>query len=95
MNNGHLASNEAEVDKFEGFTAFGSPLIITNNTIDITMNFNVRVAAAPWPQQEQTEYIWASELSAAMFTTTERKRSRGAKITKSVLLFYLLIMLLL
>ena len=30
--NGHLAANEAEVDKVEGFTAFGDPLIIRNNT---------------------------------------------------------------
>ena len=44
--NGHLAANEAEVDKQEGFTAFGNPLIITNNTIDITLNFNVSTAAA-------------------------------------------------
>ena len=75
--NGHLAANEAEVDKQEGFTAFGNPLIITNNTIDITLNFNVSTAAALATGGGDSIYMGAGAFSA-MFTTTERKRSRGA-----------------
>ena len=76
-NNGHLASNEGEVDKFEGFTTFGNPLIITNNTIDITMNFNVSVATSLASAGADKIYMGVGAF-AAMFTTTERKRSRGA-----------------
>jgi hypothetical protein len=75
--NGHLAANEAEVDKQEGFTAFGNPLIITNNTIDITMNFNVSVATSLASAGADKIYMGVGAF-AAMFTTTERKRSRGA-----------------
>ena len=78
--NGHLAANEAEVDKFEGFTAFGNPLIITNNTIDITLNFNVDTAAAVARSGEGDGIYLGVNAFSAMFTTKERvkRRRRGA-----------------
>lgn len=76
--NGHLAANEAEVDKVEGFTAFGDPLIIRNNTIDITMNFNVSTAAAVARSGAGDGIYLGVNAFSAMFTTTERKRRRGA-----------------
>ena len=74
--NGHLAANEAEVDKVEGFTAFGDPLIIRNNTIDITMNFNVSTAAAVARSGAGDGIYLGVNAFSAMFTTTERKRRR-------------------
>jgi len=52
-------------------------MIITPNTIDITMNFNVGVATTLASAGADKIYMGVGAFSA-MFTVTERKRSRGA-----------------
>ena len=60
--------------------AFGDPLIIRNNTIDITMNFNVSTAAVVARSGAGDGIYLGVNAFSAMFTTTERvkRRRRGA-----------------
>tara|TARA_B100001093_G_scaffold215503_1_gene206779 strand:+ start:233 stop:1120 length:888 start_codon:yes stop_codon:yes gene_type:complete len=74
--NGHLAANEGEVDKFEGFTTFANPITINRNTIAITMSFGVGVATSLASAGDDKIYMGVGPFSA-IFTATQRARRRG------------------
>ena len=74
--NGHLAANEGEVDKFEGFTTFANPITINRNTIAITMSFGVGVATTLASAGDDKIYMGVGPFSA-IFTAKQRARRRG------------------
>ena len=71
--NGHLAANEGEVDKFEGFTTFADPITINKNTIAITLSFNIGVATTLASAGGDKIYMAVGPFSA-IFTATQRAR---------------------
>ena len=71
--NGHLAANEGEVDKIEGFTTFANPITINRNTIAVTLSFNIGVATTLASAGDDKIYMAVGPFSA-IFTATQRAR---------------------